>query len=253
MSDPLFDLKDRSILVAGAGGIGVPLAKALAERGARLVIADIVAEKAEAAAGELVRKGHAAVPFTFDVVKTADCEAVVKKTVDTHGRIDGLLNATGAYRIAETVNFDDDDWDINIDTNLTGAFRLARAAGRVMVKQKKGRIVTLASVSSRVSNPLYAAYAASKAGLAHVTRVMAVEWIRHGVTVNAIGPAVIPTPMIEPITRDPVMREGALARIPAGRFATTDDLVGATVYLMSDASAFMTGQVMYVDGGRTIS
>lgn len=253
MDDSLFDLKDRSILVAGAGGLGAPLAEALAARGARLAVADIDGDRAERTVKAIIKQGHTAVACTFDVVKSADCEATVAKTVETYGRIDGLLNATGAYRIAEALDFKDDDWDLNIDTNLTGAFRLARAAGRAMVRQKAGRIVTIASVSSTVSNPRYAAYAASKAGVANLTRVLAIEWVRHGVTVNGIGPSVIPTPMIQEVLGDPAMRQAALAKIPAGRFGAPEDLIGAAVFLLSDASAFVTGQILYVDGGRTIS
>jgi NAD(P)-dependent dehydrogenase (short-subunit alcohol dehydrogenase family) len=122
-----------------------------------------------------------------------------------------------------------------------------------MVAQGAGRIVTIASVSSAVANPQYAAYAAGKAGVAHLTRVLAVEWARHGVTVNAIGPAVTPTPLARQIVDDENRRQAALAKIPMGRFGTPEDLVGATVYLLSPASAFVTGQILYVDGGRTVA
>ncbi len=122
-----------------------------------------------------------------------------------------------------------------------------------MVPQRAGRIVTIASVSSAVANPRYAAYAASKAGVAHVTRVLAVEWAASGVTVNALGPAVIPTALSQPIVGDERNREAALARIPMGRFGTPDDLVGAAIFLLSPAAAYVTGQILFVDGGRTIS
>ncbi|NJM35810.1 MAG: SDR family oxidoreductase [Rhodomicrobium sp.] len=183
----------------------------------------------------------------------ASCDEAIGKTVTAYGHIDGVLNATGVYRVGEAVSLPDADWDMTIDINLTGAFRLARAAGRAMLAQGHGRIVTIASVSSAVANPAYAAYAASKAGVAHLTRVLAVEWARHGVTVNAIGPSVIPTPLSQPILNNDTARSAALARIPAGRFGTPDDLTGATVFLLSAAGAFVTGQTLYVDGGRTCS
>lgn len=251
-ADPLFSLEGRVILVAGgAGGLGAPLAKAFAARGAKLLIADIdermAGKSAEASGGE-------ARATALDVTEAASCEAAVKFAVSTWGRLDGLINASGVYRVGRVLDeLDDKSWERTIDINVTGAFRLARAAGRVMVAQKAGSIVTIASVSSVVANPRYAAYAASKAAVAHLTRVLAVEWSASGVRVNAIGPAVIPTVMTRQIIDNDQNREGALARIPMGRFGTPDDLIGAAVFLLSPASAFVTGQTLFVDGGRTIS
>ena len=169
------------------------------------------------------------------------------------GRLDGLVNASGIYRVAPALDLDDAEWQRTIDINVTGAFRLAREAGRLMTKQRGGSIVTIASVSSAVANPHYAAYAASKAAAAHLTRVLAVEWADHGVRVNAIGPAVTPTPLAAPILDNERTRTAALARIPMQRFGTPEDLLAATIFLLSPGSAFMTGQILYVDGGRTIS
>jgi NAD(P)-dependent dehydrogenase (short-subunit alcohol dehydrogenase family) len=251
-ADPLFSLEGRVILVAGgAGGLGAPLAKAFAARGAKLLIADIdermAGKSAEASGGE-------ARATALNVTEAASCEAAVKFAVSTWGRLDGLINASGVYRVGRVLDeLDDESWERTIDINVTGAFRLARAAGRVMVAQKAGSIVTIASVSSVVANPRYAAYAASKAAVAHLTRVLAVEWSASGVRVNAIGPAVIPTVMTRQIIDNDQNREGALARIPMGRFGTPDDLIGAAVFLLSPASAFVTGQTLFVDGGRTIS
>lgn len=254
MSDPLFSLEGSAVLVAGgAGGLGAPLAEALGARGARVMVADVDPEQARATARSVTRQGGTAEAAALDVTDAASCEAAIDETVAAWGRIDGLVNATGVYRVEDALDFAEADWKLTVDINLTGAFLLARAAGRVMVPQQGGRIVTVASVSSAVANPRYAAYAASKAGVAHLTRVLALEWARHGVTVNAIGPAVIPTPLTRPILDDPSVRDAALSRIPAGRFGTPEDLVGATVFLLSPASAFVTGQVLYVDGGRTVS
>lgn len=254
MSDGLFDLEGRAILLAGgAGGLGAPLAEAFAAKGAHLVIADIDANLAEATAERLRGNGGTAHATVLDVVDPASCAAAVNETISVCKRIDGLVNATGVYKVGEATELPDADWKLTIDVNLTGAFMLARAAGRAMIAQGSGRIVTIASVSSSVSNPLYAAYAASKAGVSHLTRVLAVEWARHGVTVNAIGPAVTPTPLAQPILDNENARAAALARIPAGRFGTPEDIIGAAVFLLSPAGAFVTGQTIYVDGGRTVS
>jgi NAD(P)-dependent dehydrogenase (short-subunit alcohol dehydrogenase family) len=248
-ADPLFDVAGTRILVAGAaGGLGAPLARALAGRGARLMLADMNVDGAE----ELARKldGQAC---RLDVTDEASCAAAVSQSVERLGGLDVMINATGIYRVAPAIDLSLDDWQLTIDANLTGAFLLARAAGRQMVAQTRGRIVTIASVSSEVVNPDYAAYAASKAGVAHLTRVLALEWARFGVTVNAIGPAVIPTPLSQAVVGDDSLRNAAIAKIPMGRLGKPGDLVGAVVLLASDAGAFITGQTIYVDGGYIMS
>lgn len=251
--DPLFDVRGRRVLVAGgAGGLGYPLARELAARGAEIMLADLDARNAENRARELTGAGCRAYACRLDVTDESSCAEAVRAAVDRLGALDVLLNASGAYRTAPALDLGRRDWDITIGANLTGAFLLARAAGRVMTAQRHGRIITLASVSSAVANAEYAAYAASKAGVSHLTRVLAVEWAASGVTVNAVGPAVTPTPLAQPIVNDPARREAALAKIPMGRFGTPDDLVGIVILLASKAGAFVTGQTIFVDGGRTL-
>jgi NAD(P)-dependent dehydrogenase (short-subunit alcohol dehydrogenase family) len=252
--DPYFAVAAQSILVAGgAGGLGAPLAKALSTRGARVIIADLDEDRARSLAAELTATGNEAIAVQLDVVDGASCTAAVDAAVRQYGRLDGLVNASGIYRVAPALDFPDAEWEQTLDINVSGAFRLARAAGKVMIAQRHGSIISLASVSSTVANPNYAAYAASKAAVAHVTRVLAVEWAQYGVRVNAIGPAVTPTPLAAPILATEASRASALARIPMGRFGSPDDLIAATIFLLSQGSSFVTGQTIYVDGGRSIS
>jgi NAD(P)-dependent dehydrogenase (short-subunit alcohol dehydrogenase family) len=228
------------------------LVEAFAARGARVLVADVDATSASEVAKQLQKQGCAADAVALDVVSAASCAAAVSEAVAKWGRLDGVVNASGIYRVAAALELDDESWESTIEINLTGVFRLARAAGTIMVAQRSGRIVTLASVSSVVANPRYAAYASSKAAVSHLTRVLAVEWAPYGVTVNAIGPAAIPTSLSQPIFADDQQRKAALARIPAGRFGTPHDLIGAAVFLLSPAAAFVTGQTLFVDGGRTV-
>jgi NAD(P)-dependent dehydrogenase (short-subunit alcohol dehydrogenase family) len=252
-ADPLFDVAGNTILVAGAaGGLGAPLVRALAMRGARLMLADMNIDGADGLKCELGASEGQAHICRLDVTDEASCAAAVEQSVQRLGGLDVVINATGIYRVAPALELSLQDWQLTIDANLTGAFLLARAAGRHMVSERQGRIITIASVSSEVVNPDYAAYAASKAGVAHLTRVLALEWARFGVTVNAIGPAVTPTPLSQAVVDDDSRRNAAIAKIPMGRLGTPEDLVGAVVMLASDAGAFITGQTIYVDGGRTL-
>ena len=254
MGDPLFDLSGRATLVAGgASGLGAALARGFAARGAPVAIADLNSPGAAALADELGRSGSEIFACDLDVRDADSCGEAVALTIERFGRLDVVINAAGVFHVGPALDLDPETWNTTIATNLTGAFLLARAAGRVMVAQGGGRIISISSVSSRVANPEYAAYAASKAGVAHLTRVLAREWATDGVTVNAIGPAVTPTPLTEGFLADEERRTAALSRIPMGRFGTPNDVVGAAVFLASDAGAFVTGQTLFVDGGRTLT
>ncbi|HQT64052.1 MAG TPA: SDR family oxidoreductase [Acidocella sp.] len=252
--DPLFAIAGQNILVAGgAGGLGWPIAQELAQRGANVAIADLNEAKAASCAEALRRLGAQALATGLNVTSRASCAAACQHVVAAWGRLDGLVNASGIYRVGAALDLADQDWQNSIDINLTGSFQLARAAGALMVPQKSGSIITITSVSSHVANQNYAAYAASKAGAAHLTRVLALEWAAAGVRVNAIGPAVTPTPLAAPIIDNPTTRDAAFAKIPMQRFGTPDDLLASVVFLLADGAKFLTGQIIYVDGGRTIS
>jgi len=250
MSDPLFDVRGKSILVTGAGsGLGRAMAHALNLRGARLTIADISREAVEAAAREL---GPEVATCVVDITREFEVEALIGHIAQNVGTLYGVVNAAGLLHIAPALQLDMARFRETLDANVTGAFLLSRAAARSMA-DSGGRIVHFGSVSSLVANVNYAAYASSKAALAQLVRVLAREWAPRGITVNAIGPAMTETGMTARFLLDPEFRAQALASIPMGRFGTPQDLIGAMMLLLAPAGAFITGQTIYVDGGRTLT
>lgn len=252
MPDPLFDVAEKVVFVAGgARGLGRTLSHELAVRGAHLVIADRLRDEGEAVAEQLPGHGHGF--QLLDLTDPAGVEDAITTTRSRFGRVDVVLNSAGIANIAPALELTVEDFDKTMAVNVTGAFALSRAAARVMQAQDEGRIIHLASVSSRVVNPSYAAYSSSKAALSQLVKILALEWAGQGITVNAIGPAMTPTPLTErQLLADEDSRERALSKIPMGRFGTPEDLLGATLLLASAAGAFITGQTIFVDGGRTL-
>jgi NAD(P)-dependent dehydrogenase (short-subunit alcohol dehydrogenase family) len=236
-----FDVTGRRVLLVGAAGhVGRGLAKALSGAGARLALGDLDAGALDAA------------PFSaaVDVTDEAAVAGFVDAAAEALGGVDALVNAAGLLPIAKADALAPADFRACLDVNLTGAFLLATAARRHM--GEGATQVHVASVSSLVANPGYAAYAASKAGLAHLVRVLAREWARDGITVNALAPSMLEEGMAAHYLADPRFRERALSEIPLRRFATVEDLAGPLQMLLSPAGGYITGQVIPVDGGRTI-
>lgn len=255
MSDQLFDVSGRSFIVAGAAsGLGRAMACALAARGARLTLVDRARAPLEHCAAEF---GTDVAIEVADITDESATHALMARAIANHGAIDGVINTAGLLRIAPAHELDLEQFKATLDVNVTGAFVLSRAAAKAMRgnegRGKGGRIVHLASVSSRVANTNYAAYATSKAALSQLVRVLAREWAPDGITVNAIGPAMTETGMTGSYLSDSGFRERALAAIPMGRFGTPDDLIGPLVLLLSQAGAFITGQTLFIDGGRTLT
>jgi NAD(P)-dependent dehydrogenase (short-subunit alcohol dehydrogenase family) len=240
-------------VVGGAGGLGREIAIGLGAWGADLVIADLDLGRARTAAREIDRTGRRARALPVDLTRPASVRSLVDGVVAAHGRIDVLVNAAGVFAVAPAVELAEAAWRRVLEVNLTGVFRLTRAVGAVMLRQGHGKVITLASVSSTVANPGYAAYAASKGGVYQLTRVLGLEWARHGIQVNAIGPAFTETDLTRAYLGAKGHRELVLGKIPAGRLGEPADLVGAAVFLASPASDFVVGQILYVDGGRTLS
>lgn len=249
----LFDLTGQVGIVTGGGGdLGGEIAKGLAEFGARLVIADLDVGKAETTAMQIVEAGGRAKALHVDVAIAPSTRSLAEAVVADGGRIDILINAAGVFTVAPAAELSTEAWTTVLDVNLTGVFLASQAVGAVMLRQGRGKIINLASVSSLVANPGYAAYAASKGGVALLTKVLGLEWCRYGVNVNAIGPAFTETSLTRSYLEEEGRREAVLGKIPMGRFGGPQDLVGAAVFLASAASDFMVGQTLYVDGGRTL-
>jgi NAD(P)-dependent dehydrogenase (short-subunit alcohol dehydrogenase family) len=223
------------------------MAKALAERGARLALFDID----EAALRRVGTTIPDALTQVTDINDQAALSEMVQLTQDRYGTIEGAINAAGLLPMAAAATFDEAVFRQCIDVNLTAAFLFSKTVAEHM-QDAGGRIVHIASVSSFVANPEYVAYASSKAGLAQMVRVLAREWAPQNILVNAIGPALTETPLTREYLSDPGFRRNAISAIPMGRLGEADDLIGALLLLLSPAGSFITGQTIYVDGGRTL-
>ncbi len=253
----LFNLEGRSAIVTGGGaGLGQYFAEALAEAGADLVLCARKAERCEATAAALRRDfGVDAVAMACDVRDKEQVQAVVARALSEFGSVDILVNNAGTSWGAPVAEYPLEGWQKVIDVNLTGLFLCAQAAGREMISAGRGKIVNIASVAAFGGAPPELvdaiAYNTSKGGVVAFTRDLAVKWARHGITVNALAPGWFPTEMSEFLLER--SGEAFLERIPLGRFGEPADLKGALLFLASDASNFVTGQTLAVDGGQSVA
>ena len=249
----LFDLTGRvAIITGGSIGLGRQMAEAMAEVGANLVLCARKKDRCEDAAHDMEKLGVRALALACDVKDQASVEQLVAATVSEFGRVDILINNAGISWGAPTESMTLADWNKVLETNLTGTFLCAQAAGRIMLKQESGKIINMASVSGLKGAPPEAvqaiAYHASKGGVISFTRDLAVKWARHNIQVNAIAPGWFPTHMSDRVIQS--KRDYLLSHIPARRFGADHDLKGAAVFLASDASAYVNGHVLVVDGGQ---
>jgi len=247
-------LDGKAVVVAGAGGIGTATAIGYAVNGAQILIVDNNADRLKAAVEEI----SAAAPdskvsgFQADLTEVGSGETVVQYATTHLGGVDVLLHAVGINDRRPILEFTAEEWDRVVRVNLGTAFELAQAAGRHMVEKGRGRIVMLSSVSGLLAHAKHGPYAVSKGGINQLVRVMAREWAPHGVTVNAIAPGYIETNLTAEHLAKPGIREGLVELVPAGRLGTPDEVVGPILFLSSAHSGFVTGHIMYVDGGRTL-
>jgi NAD(P)-dependent dehydrogenase (short-subunit alcohol dehydrogenase family) len=250
-----FSLEGKVALVTGAGrGLGRAGALALARAGADLALVSRTRSQLEETAAAVERLGRKAAVLTADIRSGAEVEAAVRGAVAELGRIDILFNNAGTNVRKPVVETSDEDWHTVVETNVKGVFVVARAVARRMIQQRSGRIINMSSMSAVSAERDKVVYASSKAAVSQFTKGLAVELAPHGVTVNAVAPGYMLTPLVRGyLEADEARRERILQRIPLGRLGAPEDIGGALVFLASDAARYITGATIAVDGGWTAS
>ena len=250
MTAQLLSLEGKTAVVTGGtSGIGRAISLGLADAGADVVATARRQAEVDSTATEVEARGRKTVRQTSDVCNRATLEALLAAVLGSLGKVDILINCAGRIKRAPTVDFPEEEWTNILDTNLTGTLRACQVFGPHMLGRGYGRIINIASLNSFVALSEVAAYAASKAGVASLTRSLAVEWSKKGVTVNAIAPGVFRTDLNAQLLDSTPRGQELLMRTPMGRFGRTEELIGAAVFLSSDGASFVTGQTLVVDGG----
>lgn len=247
----MFQLTGKTAIVTGASrGIGEAIAKGFAKAGADLILVSRNLTALERVAKEIEDTGRKAFPMAVDIGKAEEIRRAVDTTMKIFPRIDVLVNNAGISPVLKKAEkMDLKDWEEIVRVNLTGTFLFCQAAGNVMIQQGGGKIINMVSVGAVVGFPRQIGYCATKGGILQLTKVLAIEWTRYNIQVNAIGPAYLETELTKGMRESKTISENLLRRTPMGRFGKPEEIVGAAIYLASDASSYVTGQTLFVDGG----
>jgi len=250
MNPQVFSLEGKvAVVTGGTSGIGRALSLGLADAGADVIATARRKEQVDDTAKEIEARGRQTLRMASDVGDRSTLEAVLAAVLERFSKVDILVNCAGMIKRTPTLDLPEAEWTNILNTNLTGTLRACQVFGRHMLERGYGRVVNIASLNSFVALSEVAAYAASKAGVASLTRSLAVEWSKKGVTVNAVAPGVFRTDLNAQLLDSTPRGQELLMRTPMGRFGKTEELIGATVYLASDSASFVTGQILVVDGG----
>jgi NAD(P)-dependent dehydrogenase (short-subunit alcohol dehydrogenase family) len=250
----IFDLSGKVAIVTGGNqGIGLAISRGLAEAGAAVIIANRRAAEGQKAAEALQKEGFNIIAIPTDVSQKASVAAMVGKVMDEYKKIDILVNNAAVMIRKPLEDFEENEWDTILNTNLRGLFLCCQLVGQEMIKRKKGKIINISSVLSQVVQSGRGVYATAKAGVSHLTRALAMEWSKYNININAIGPGLTMTPINQKyFEENPDELKRIINTIPIGREAYPVDYAGTAVFLASDASDYVTGQTLLVDGGMTI-